>query len=151
MTSRQYALVQETFDELRPLPRAFGIALYEHLFFIDPSLRTLFRGSFENQAAMFATALTMAVAGLGEDGYIPPSVRELGARHAGYGLPEASYAAFGEALLWTLKARLGDRFTPEAEAAWAAAYADLSAVLKQAVADARAAKERAATEIGVRP
>src|SRR5258706_10183086 len=78
-------------------------------------------GSFESQAAMFATALTMAVAGLGEDGYIPPSVRELGARHEGYGLPEKSYAAFGEALLWTLKARLAERFTPEGEAAGASA------------------------------
>jgi len=140
MNSRQLAHVRESFDQLRPLPREFGARFYTHLFRLDPSLEKLFKGSLENQAAMFSTALAMSVAGLGEDGYVPGSVRELGGRHFDYGIPEASYATFGNALLATLEESLGDRFTPDVRNAWAAAYESLASAMKQASREARQAK-----------
>ena len=141
MTPRQLALVRETFDRLRPLPKDFGLSFYERLFRADPSSKALFRGNLENQAAMFATALTMSVSGLGEAGYVPASVRELGARHQEYGVPDAFYGVFGEALLGTLEEKLGGDFTSEVREAWAAAFEALSAAMKDAGAQARAAKE----------
>jgi hemoglobin-like flavoprotein len=148
MNARQLALVRETFDRLRPVPKAFGATFYERLFEIEPSLRALFKGSLENQAAMFATALAMSVAGLGEDGYVPASVRELAGRHVEYGIPDSAFGPFRDALLATLALHLGDAFTPEAREAWTAAFTTLASAMKQAAGEARAAREAEERSLG---
>jgi hemoglobin-like flavoprotein len=140
MNAHQRALVKSTFEELRPIPKGAGLTFYGRLFELDPALRPLFGDNLENQAAMFVTALSVSVLGLVEQGFVPTSVRELGARHERYGVEETSYATFGEALLWTLGQLLGERFTPEVRGAWAEAYETLAAAMKQSAAEAREAR-----------
>jgi hemoglobin-like flavoprotein len=89
---------------------------------------------------MFVTALNVAVLGLVEQGFVSASVRQLGARHARYGVEESFYATFGEALLWTLGRLLGERFTPEVREAWSEAYETLAAAMRQSAAEAREAR-----------
>ncbi len=86
---------------------------------------------------MFVTALNMAVLELVEQGFVPRSVRELGARHAHYGVEESAYSTFGEALLWTLGRLLGERFTPEVREAWSEAYETLAAAMRESAAEER--------------
>jgi hemoglobin-like flavoprotein len=140
MNARQRALVKSTFEELRPIPKGAGLRFYGRLFELDPELRPLFGDNLENQAAMFVTVLSVAVLGLVEQGFVPTSVRELGARHERYGVEEPSYATFGEALLWTLGQLLGERFTLEVREAWSEAYETLAAAMKQSAAEAREAR-----------
>lgn len=140
MTSRQLGLLRQSFERLRPVPRAFGERFYEHLFRLDPSLRALFKRDPQNQPTMFVTALVLSVSGLVDDGFAPSSVRELGARHDEYELPDEAWGTFGEALLATLTDALGAEFTPEVREAWAAAYDTLASAMKRAATDARAAK-----------
>ena len=45
-------------------------------------------------------------------------LKELGARHADYGIQQEHYPIVGEALIETLAAALGDDFTPEAKSEW---------------------------------
>ncbi|MGA7989989.1 MAG: globin domain-containing protein [Thermoanaerobaculia bacterium] len=145
MNTHQRELVRSTFEHLRPIPKSAGLMFYGRLFELDPALRSLFRGSLENQATMFVTALNMVVLELVEQGFVPPSVRELGARHEAYGVEEPHYETFREALLWTLGGLLGERFTPEVREAWSAAYETLSAAMKASAAgahEARAAAKR---------
>jgi hemoglobin-like flavoprotein len=61
-----------------------------------------------------------------------PRVRELGARHAGYGVKERDYESVGAALLWTLEKALGREFTAPTREAWAAVYALLAETMKDA-------------------
>ncbi len=140
MNTKQRDLVRSTFEQVRPIPKGVGLAFYERLFELDPALRRLFGGSLENQAAMFVTALNMVVLELVEQGVVPPSVRDLGARHAHYGVEEPYYATFGEALLWTLGRLLGERFTPEVREAWCEAYETLAAAMKESAAEIREAR-----------
>jgi hemoglobin-like flavoprotein len=140
MNAHQRELVKTTFEWLRPIPKGAGLTFYGRLFELDPALRPLFRGSLDNQSAMFVTALNVAVLGLVEQGFVPASVRQLGARHASYGVEESSYATFGEALLWTLGRLLGERFTPEVREAWSEAYETLAAAMRQSAAEAREAR-----------
>lgn len=137
MDARQRELVRSTFERLRPIPKGLGLLFYGRLFQLDPSLRSLFSENLENQASMFATAVNVAVLGIVEDGFVPPSIHALGARHAGYGVSEPPFATFGEAFLWTLEQHLGALFTPEVRAAWSEAYETLAAAMKQAAAQAR--------------
>ena len=57
-------------------------------------------------------------------------LRNLGARHVGYGVREEHYVTVGTALLWTLSAGLGEKFTPEVREAWTAAYGLLADVMQ---------------------
>ncbi len=145
MNAHDRELVKSTFERLRPIPKGAGLAFYGRLFALDPALRPLFGGDLENQAAMFVTALNVAVLGLVEEGYVPHSIRELGGRHAHYGVEESAYATFGKALLETLGELLGEHFTPEVRHAWSEAYETLATAMKESAALER--ETRAAAEI----
>ncbi|HVO51589.1 MAG TPA: globin domain-containing protein [Thermoanaerobaculia bacterium] len=137
MNARQRELVRSTFERLRPIPKSAALTFYERLFELDPALRPLFGHDLENQAAMFVTALNLAVLELVEPDFIPQSVRALGTRHAHYGVEEPFYATFGQALLWTLGRLLGESFTPEVRDAWSDAYETLAAAMKESAAEVR--------------
>lgn len=141
MNKDQLTLVRGSFELLRPLPKGFGLSFYERLFELDPSLRPLFRGHMENQASMFVTALGFIVADMSEAGSFSRAINELGVRHHSLEISDATYAKFGEALLWTLEQRLGEHFTPEVREAWATAYSTLADALKRSVESARRAEE----------
>lgn len=130
MTPRQLELVQDSFADLRPLPKDLGIAFYRRLLATNPAMAAMFQGSIENQSAMFVSALALTVAGIAPDGSLPTSVRDLGARHAGYGVKPEHYAPFRDALLDTFAERLSDRFTPEVREAWSAAFDELADAMK---------------------
>lgn len=74
-------------------------------------------------------ALTAVVTGLDHIEAVVPVAQDLAKRHVAYGVKPAHYPLVGAALLWTLGQGLGDEFTPELSAAWAAAYSTLSEVM----------------------
>ena len=79
------------------------------------------------------TAIGAAVSGLRRFETLLPALRELGRRHAGYGVTDAHYDTVAAALLWTLEKGLGSRFTPEVRTAWARAYALIAGAMQEAV------------------
>ena len=93
---------------------------YERLFQSDPALRRLFRGNMEEQGARLMRMIAVAVRGLNDPGRLLPAVRQLGVRHATYGVQPEHYETVGAALLWTLERGLGPRFTPEVSEDWVA-------------------------------
>jgi len=86
-----------------------------------------------------------AVGGLGKRGAIVPVVRELGIRHAAYGVKPEHYDTVAGALLWTLEQGLADAFTPEVKAAWTEAYMILAETMKEAAAEV--ADETSASQV----
>jgi hemoglobin-like flavoprotein len=137
MTRDEIALVKSSFERLRPIPHGVGRAFYEMLFELDPSLRPLFSGDLEKQGAMFVSALGLAVKGMDDAGGVDASVRELGQRHVRYGMKDAHFATFAEALIRTLARQLGPEFTPEVAAAWREAFRRLGTAMKEAAAEVR--------------
>jgi hemoglobin-like flavoprotein len=79
----------------------------------------------------------VAVNGLDTLEQLVPAVKELGRRHAGYGVTDAHYDTVAGALLWTLAKGLGSAFTPDVKAAWTTVYTVLATTMK-AGAEARA-------------
>src|SRR5512140_1950804 len=132
MTRDEIALVKESFDSLRPIPRGVGRAFYENLFALDPFLRALFTDDLDAQGAMFVSALGLAVAGLDDAHAGERSLRDLGARHASYGLTDAHCATFREALVRTLREQIGAGFTEAHAAAWRTAFDRIGAVMRGA-------------------
>jgi len=132
MTSEQRILLRETFENLMPLPKRFGVAFYARLFALDPGLRHLFRGDVDRQASMLAEALTLAVMQLIDQGKVSDEIRELGRRHRAYGVADDHYATFGAALLSTFEESLGAAFTPPTREAWSEAWDQLAAAMRAA-------------------
>jgi hemoglobin-like flavoprotein len=140
MDSKQIDLVQKTFAMVKPIAPAAAELFYQRLFQLDPSLRSMFKGDMAKQGQMLMSMIGAAVAGLRNLEQLAPVVRQLGARHVGYGVRDEHYATVGTALLWTLEKGLAEEFTPEVRDAWAAAYGLLADVMQMGAADAAGAR-----------
>jgi len=129
MNADQVAIVQETFEKVRPISETAAELFYKRLFELNPSFKSLFKGDMKKQGRMLMQMIDFAVKGIDEPDTILPTIRDLGKRHVGYGVKEEYYSTVGEALLWTLEQGLGKDFTPEAKEAWTEAYKLLSGVM----------------------
>lgn len=133
MTPDQVALVQSSFEKVRPIADTAAQLFYDRLFEIAPEVRPLFTGDMREQGRKLMTMLATAVASLDKLEKIVPAIQELGRRHASYGVREEHYGPVGEALLWALERGLGNDFTPDVKDAWAAVYTILSQTMQDAV------------------
>lgn len=126
ITEAQIDLVQNSFWDIVPVSEHAAALFYGRLFELNPALRGLFKHNIREQGRKLMQMIAVAVHHLDLLDEIIPSIEALGRRHVAYGVQAADYALVGEALLWTLAQALGERFTPELEAAWTAVYATLS-------------------------
>jgi hemoglobin-like flavoprotein len=122
MNTNQKALVQTSFEQVRPIADTAAGMFYSRLFELDPALRPLFKGDMEEQGRKLMEMIGLAVKDLDRPEALLPALAALGRRHAGYGVKEQDYETVGEALLWTLEQGLGQGFTPEIREAWATLY-----------------------------
>lgn len=134
MNDHTISLVRESFDLVEPIAPQAAALFYAHLFEADPSLQRLFRGDMEAQGARLMQMIGVAVAKLDEPEVLMPALRQLGRRHAGYGVQDEHYETVGAALLKTLQQGLGAAWTPEVESAWIDVYGVLAATMKDAAA-----------------
>ncbi len=135
ISATQVRLVQTTWHQVLPIQNEAARLFYERLFEIDPASRTLFPSAdMREQGRKLTAMITVAVNGLSRLDSIVPAVRELGRRHARYGVTHAHYDTVAEALLWTLDQGLGDDFTAEVRAAWVDVYTLLAGTMKEAAA-----------------
>lgn len=130
MTSTDTALVRQSFARLAPIAPQAAAIFYGQLFQRDPALRRLFRGDMAAQGDRLMAMIGAAVQLLDRPTQLQGVLRELGARHAGYGVDAPHYATVGAALLDTLAIGLGDAFTPEVRAAWTRLYGVVSQAMQ---------------------
>lgn len=131
MTPEQINLVQTTWAELAPQAPQAAELFYRRLFELDPSLRGLFKANMRVQGDKLMQMITLGVRGLDNPEKLLPALRELGHRHAAYGVRDADYDSVGAALLWTLSQGLGPAFTPEVARAWDGAYQLLAGAMQE--------------------
>ncbi len=129
MTPEKIALVQSSWDKVKPISEQAAELFYGRLFELDPSLKPLFKGDMKEQGRKLMATLNLAVVSLTNLPAILSAVQDLGRRHVGYGVPDQSYQTVGEALLWTLDKGLGDDFTDDVKDAWAETYTTLSDIM----------------------
>lgn len=132
MKAHQVQLVRSSFALVQPIATQAAAIFYNNLFAADASLRRLFRGDMVHQGERLMTMIGSAVGLLDKPDVLLPVLRNLGARHGGYGVQDAHYATVGGALLLTLEQGLGDAFTPEVRDAWTAMYGLVSSTMIEA-------------------
>jgi len=136
MTPSEIALVRQGFERIAPDAENVGLALYQKLFELDPSLRRLFGNDMRRHGRNIMAALAMVVGSLDDLGPVLAQVQSLGRRHASYGVQPRDFATGGVALIATLEAGLGEEFTAAAREAWSRAYTTLTDVMIAAMNEA---------------
>ena len=131
MTNESVQLVRDSWALVSGEPRLVAAAFYERLFAIAPAVRPLFAADLSKQLDKFSGMLNWIVKHLDDPKSLVAQVTDLGSRHDGYGVVHDHYALVGDALLWALAERLGDRFTDETRAAWREAYLLLAALMQR--------------------
>lgn len=132
MTAEQIDIVQRTWRAVLGVGDTFAEIFYGKLFSLDPSLRPMFRTSMKEQGRSLTAMMSVAVGGLARPERITLAVRQLGRRHAAYGVQPAHYDVVRTALIWALEKCFGEAFTPPTRAAWLAAYDFFAAIMQDA-------------------
>jgi hemoglobin-like flavoprotein len=132
MTREQADIVQSTWRAVLPVGDTFAELFYGRLFAVDPGLRRLFRDDLLEQGRNLTAMLSVAAANLAKPERIRVALRQLGQRHAAYGVEPKDFRTVEDALMFALEHALIDVFTPEVKAAWQAAYALLSSTMLEA-------------------
>jgi hemoglobin-like flavoprotein len=130
LSEEQVVLVQRSWRAVQLVGDTAAELFYGKLFSIAPEVRPLFRGEVRDQGRNFTAMMSVAVHWLGKPEKVSLAVRQLGARHAAYGVRDHHYSVVGAALLWMLEESLGEAFTPEVEEAWWAAYRLLASTMQ---------------------
>ncbi|KQB42151.1 Globin domain-containing protein [Flavobacterium daejeonense] len=132
MEQKTIALVQESFEKVKPIAPTAAKIFYSKLFELDPALKPLFPSgdeAMEAQGNKLMMMLSSAVAGLSNLEMLVPVLQNLGKRHVEYKVEPSHYNTVGAALLDTLAVGLGDDFTPEVKEAWASVYGTMATVM----------------------
>ena len=95
---------------------------YAHLFVTNPELRQMFPLTMNVQRDRLVGALGRIVSNVDDLGQVVGFVEQLGRDHRRFSVVAEHYDAVGASLLWSLAHFLGDQWTEEVAADWAAAY-----------------------------
>ena len=139
ITPQQKELVQKTWVMVVPIADKAAELFYGRLFELEPEYKVMFKNDMTEQGKKLMKTINIAVEALNDVEPLVPTLKQMGADHAGYGVKDRDYNVVGAALLWTLEQGLGDAFTDEVRNAWGAVYELLASVMKQGAAEASVA------------
>jgi hemoglobin-like flavoprotein len=133
VTRNQADVVQMSWRSVLPVGDTFAELFYGRLFALDPGVRRLFKDDIVEQGRNLTAMLSVATANLAKPERIGVALRQLGKRHAAYGVQPEHFALVEDALLFALEHALIDVFTAEVKAAWQAAYALLTSMMLEEI------------------
>jgi hemoglobin-like flavoprotein len=142
----QVALIQRTWKVVETLPaETVGVLLFKHIFERAPEAAALFSfgrvegfdpaADHSKNPAVVKHSVTVvktvgvAVGMLKDLPNLVPVLKDLGARHAKYGVLAAHYPIVGGAFLNTLQVGLGKAYTPEVAACFTAMWGVVESVM----------------------
>lgn len=128
-------LLRESFNLVVERSPNLTHRFYEILFERYPQTVAMFpEGRRQRQEGMLTEALVAVMDHLEDAPWLTSTLHGLGAKHVDYGVTDEMYGWVGDALLRTLAEVCQEQWTPEAEAAWAAAYGAIASLMKEGAA-----------------
>ena len=129
--------LETSFDLVAPHGDELMDVFYRRLFASAPAVEPLFAGTdMARQKEMLLGALVLLRRSLRNLDAIVPALRELGARHAGYGAEASHYPVVGAVLIAAMAEVAGADWLPQYEDAWAEAYSVVAGAMLDGAADA---------------
>jgi methyl-accepting chemotaxis protein len=129
--------LETSFDLVAPRGHELMDVFYARLFTAAPAVVPLFAASdMRRQKTKLLGALVLLRKSLRDLDAIVPTLRELGARHAGYGAEPEHYPVVGRVLIAAMAEVAGDRWRAEYQQAWAEAFELVAAAMIAGAAEA---------------
>lgn len=139
ITQQQKELVKSTWGMVVPIADTAAKLFYGRLFELGPEYKAMFKNDMTEQGKKLMKTINVAVEALDDLEPLVPTLKQMGADHAGFGVKDRDYNVVGASLLWTLEKGLGEAFTDEVKNAWGAVYEVLASVMKEGAAEAEKA------------
>src|SRR5438876_9427840 len=108
MTGDQIYLLRRSFHRVEQQAQVAALVFYRRLFELYPKLRPLFRTEIEEQARKLMEMLALALSLSEQPDCLQRELREMGARHVGYGVRDEHYQTVGRAMFDMLAQVLGE-------------------------------------------
>jgi len=129
------ARLQHSFSLVAAHGDEVPLYFYSHLFLTRPETRAMFPAAMAAQRDRLVGALLRVVGNVHQVDTVVPYLQQLGRDHRKYGVTAEYYPFVGASLLATLEHFLGEQWTPQLAADWAAAYGLVAQVMTAAAAD----------------
>jgi len=129
-TGLKIALLEQSFEQVKPHADEFVTSFYDNLFTDYPAAKPLFAHTdMKDQGKMLLTSLVFVVDNLRKPGALTEALKGLGARHVKYGALPEHYPLVGSSLLKTFEQYLKEGWTDEVKGAWVDAYGLITEVM----------------------
>ena len=122
MTREQVDLIRKSFDALWPVRRRFAEAFYSRFFELAPDAQRMFSDDMERQQLKLMDMIAAIVGALDKREIFQSIISHTGRQHARFGVERSHFAAFGDALIWSLEQQFGPAFALELKQAWITLY-----------------------------
>jgi len=122
MNNLKMLLIKSSWSYLLLQSEEASDVFYDQLFELNPPLKALFKHDMKAQGKKLVDMITLIVTNLQSMENILPEIHALGKRHLQYGTRPEHYDMVGEALLWTLKNFLSDKWDDQMADAWHEVY-----------------------------
>ena len=135
--SLKVVALQSSFEMVVQREPQLARRFYEIFFKRYPAAQRLFgRHSAAAQEKMLTDALVAMMEHLEDAPWLTTTLKQLGAKHAGYGVTDEMYDWVGRSLLATLAEVAGPDWSRDLEAAWAEAYGAIAGLMQTGDAEA---------------
>lgn len=111
-------VVKDSYVKVKPRAGRFTRVLFDRMFELDPSLRTLFVRDIRDQRKRFYKVFSYIVKYSDMPNVLEPDLSDLCLRHENGVVKAADYKVFASSLMYTLAATLGRDFTPYVRYCW---------------------------------
>lgn len=138
MTPDRIDRLEESFDALKPQAEGLVNSFYQILFERAPQVRSLFPDDLTEQKKKLLASLAFVVAHLRKPEELAGALRDLGARHVGYGTCEAHYPVVRDCMLEAMSASAGVGWTPQLAQDWRAALDHVAGLMIEGANRSRA-------------
>jgi methyl-accepting chemotaxis protein len=129
--------LETSFDLIAPRGDELMDIFYARLFEAAPAVVPLFAGvDLKKQKSMLLAVLSLLRKSLRDLDPIVPKLRELGARHVGYGAKPEYYPVVGKVLIASMAEVAGPAWRPEYSSAWTTAFGIVSGAMLEGAAAA---------------
>lgn len=129
-TGLKIAVLETSFEKVKPQANAFMNSFYDNLFTDYPAAQPLFTHTdMEKQKKQLLSALVFVVENLRTPDTVIKALKGMGARHVKYGALPEHYPLVGNSLLKTFSQYLGSDWTENTKQAWVDAYGLITTVM----------------------
>ena len=120
-------LIRASFEVVADRSDALLARFYERLFDGRPQVRAMFPEDLGEQRRHLAAAVGLVVKHADNLDALAGALRDMGARHVGYGAQVAHYKVVRDVLVATLAEFAGEAWTPDIASAWKEALDEVTA------------------------